>query len=190
LTIIDAGLWLVVERDLVTAIEGSFGIVSWSVTADFSEAKSSSDVDNWRELSLLPPSNGKIAPVESEGSWFALDGCPLLLGKVAGGMVPRVLVFRRRDSNRATAAIRRRIATPPITPPAIVRLRTDELSAARTVEVLVGDVAGDRGEEWLEVVVETEEDGEIDDCGGATTQEKSRPLVTLKVLDGMTPSGA
>lgn len=36
----------------------------------------------------------------------------------------------------------------------------------------------------------TEEDGETEDCGGVTTQEISRPLVTLKTLDGMTPAGA
>jgi len=167
-------------------------MASLSAVADFSEAKSSSDVDNWREFSLLPPSNGRIAPVESDRLWFALGGCPLLLGKVDGGLVFRLLAIRRRYSNRATAAIRARTATPPTTPPAMARPWTDEVATVdvgvATDGVFVGDVAG--GRERLEVVGKIEEDDEIEDCGGATTQVTSRPLVTLKVLDGMTPAGA
>jgi len=167
-------------------------MASLSAVADFSEEKSSSEVDNWREFSLLPPSNGRITPVESDRLWFALGGCPLLLGKVDGGFVFRLLAFRRRYSNRATAAIRARTATPPITPPAMARPWTDESAAVdvgvATDGVSVGDVVRDR--EGSEVVGNIEEDGEMEDCNGVTTQDTSRPLVTLKMLDDMTPACA
>lgn len=110
-----------------------------SATADFSEVQSSSDVDNWRELCLLPLYR-RIAPVESDGVWFPLGGCPLVLGQVAGGVTLRALAFLRRDSHMNSAAIRARTTTPPTTPPAMAPFCTVGVGVVMN-GVFVGDTA-------------------------------------------------
>lgn len=107
-----------------------------SATADFSEVQSSSDVDNWRELCLFPP-YCRIAPVESDGVWFPLGGCPLVLGQV---VTLRALALLRRDSHKNSAAIRARTATPPMTLPAMAPFRIVRVGVV-TNEVFVGDAA-------------------------------------------------
>jgi hypothetical protein len=79
-----------------------------------------------------------------------------------------------------------RRTTPPTTPPAIARLFAEELPII-TVDVAtdgedVEDVLG--GREYVELGVG---DDETEGCDGATTQDTSRPFVTLKILDGIAP---
>lgn len=162
---------------------GRFGRAWSSATADFSEVKSSSDVDNWREFPLFPlPPNGRIAPVESDRLWF-----PLVLDTEVR-LVFRVLVFRRRNNHRANAAIRKRTA-PPTTPPAMAPLFTDELPTINGVVVTDGPIVEGGKSVEAGVVGEVEDDG-VEDCDGVTTQDTSSPLVTLKILDGMAPAVA
>lgn len=183
---IDIGLLLDAEDlgyDIVAAIGIRFGLVSSQATADFSELKSSSDVEDWGEFSWFPPSNAKIAPVESDGLWRPLDACLLALATEPVGVAFRVLVFRRRNTHRTIAAIRRRTANPPTTPPAIAPLFTDESSSTGVGDVRAGspgadgEVLGDR--ERVEVGVTDR----LDD-GGANKHDTSGPLVIVKILDG------
>jgi len=168
--------------NLVAAVKGSFGMVS--PTADFSEVKSSPDVDNWREFRSLP--KGRIAPVESDGLWSLLNGRLLVPRMVTEGVTFRVPVFRRRR-RKTSARIRMRIA-PPMTPPTIGPVFTDELIDGG----VVADGTNVEGGDFVEAGVagEVEEDGGTEDCDGVTTQDASSPLVTLKALDGMTPAVA
>lgn len=148
--VIDAGRLLDVEDFeyvLVGAIGDRFVFASSQAAADFSDSKSSSD--NWGDFSRSPPPNGRIVPVESDGLWSLLDGCPLVLGPEHAGAAQWALVFRRRNTHRARVAIRARRTTPPITPPAITPLCTDKdkppmagVGSAADEEV-IEDVLGD-----------------------------------------------
>ena len=196
--VIDTGLLLDVkdfEFGLVAAIGGEFGLISSKAVANFSEPKSSSDVDTWGELSWFPPPSGRIAPVESDGLWSALDG-PLVLGAEPGGVAFRAIVFRRRNSHRATTAIRTRTATPPTTPPAIIPFFVCEIPETSAGDVTDWPLVEDVLEDWERIEVgltkgvevgsvDGVEDSETEDCD-ETTHETSAPLMTAKTLDNTT----
>lgn len=107
-----------------------------------------------------------------------MDDCPLVLGAEPGEVA-----FRRRNTHKAAAAIRERIATPLTTVPAINPLCTEPPGT-----VIGGVVDGLLVEEEVEMYVP--EDGWVEDCSEPARQEVSGPLVTLKTLDDMTLAGA
>jgi len=197
--VIDTGLLLELkdfECGLVAAIGGEFGLMSPKAVANFSETKSSSEVDTWGEFSWFPPPSGRIAPVESDGLWSALDG-PLVLGAEPGGVAFRTIVFRRRNAHKATTAIRARTANPPKTPPTIIPFFADEIPETSAGDVTDGPFVEDVLEdgEGIEVgltngvevgSVDGVEDSGMEDCDETTTHETSIPLVTGKTLDDTT----
>jgi len=182
------------QNDLVAAIGVGFGLGSSWAIVDFSEAKSSSDVDGWGEFSLFPLPYGRISPVDSDGLW-----CPLVLGTEPGRMAFRALALRRRNAHRATAAIRTRIATAATTTPAIAPLFTDEAPTTGVSDVadgllVEGVVAGEGGVERVGEGMEEGATGRVaeggmEDCDWATRHETSTPLFTAKMFDDRTPVG-
>jgi len=151
---------------------------------DFSELKSSSD--DWRELSWFPASKGRIAPVESDGSWNPLD--VRLMERV--GVALRAVDFRRRSTHRTASTTRARTSTPVITPAATIPPFTREPSETGAGDVTDGLLAEDGLEdgEGVEVyVMDRVEDDVMEDCDETARHERSVPLATLKTLDDRTP---
>lgn len=107
-----------------------------------------------------------------------MDSCPLV-----PGAEPGEVAFRRRNTHKATAAIRKRIATPLTAVPAI-----NPLCMEPPGTVVGGMADGLPVEEGVEMDVP--EDGWIEDWNEPARHDVSDPLVTLKTLDDMTLADA
>lgn len=106
-----------------------------------------------------------------------MDVCPLVLGTEPEGVEFWVIVFRRRDTHKATVAVRARTTTALTIPPAIIALLADELPETGVGEVIDG--------EGVEVrVTDGVEESRIEHCDEATRHERiiSSAMFTAAVL--------